>query len=65
MKVKYTVDGMHCEACKKALYDAVMKIDGVKSADISLENKSLLIEGDFDEKKVIDAVEDSGFEVCN
>lgn len=61
------VNGMHCANCKKAVEEAVARIDGIKSAHVDLAKKEL----DYEEKDggkpvsvdiIIDAIEDLGFQ---
>ena len=50
MKKKLTVKGMHCESCEVLIKDALLEVDGVKSAQVSRAKNSVEVE--FDEKKV-------------
>ncbi|CAD2072072.1 copper chaperone CopZ [Phocicoccus pinnipedialis] len=60
------VEGMTCGHCKSAVEGALSKLDGVKSANVDLENKNVTV--DFDDSKVslVDmetAIEDQGYDV--
>lgn len=62
-KKTFEVIGMKCMHCKANVENAALTLDGVASADASLEDKNLTVE--FDSAKVSpeqikDAVEDSG-----
>ena len=61
MKVKFTVLGMSCSACSSAVERAVNKVNGVKSATVSLTQKTLVVEGEFDSAEIIKAVKNAGF----
>jgi Cu+-exporting ATPase len=66
MKETISVFGMTCMHCHKRVKDAISKVNGVRSVDVSLENKSATIE--FDEEvtnlEVIKkAVTNAGYEV--
>lgn len=50
MKEKFTVTGMSCSACSAGVERVTKKLDGVKSAEVSLLGESLAVE--YDEKIV-------------
>ncbi len=58
----YTVEGMHCNHCKAAVETAVGNIKGVNSAQVDLAQKTVSVEGDFNDDDVRKAVEKAGFE---
>ena len=65
-KVEIKVEGMHCEGCSKRLTKVLNNIEGVNTAEVSLENKLANIEYDETITKIEDfyeAIEDAGFEV--
>jgi copper chaperone CopZ len=42
-----TIDGMHCEKCVEKVKNALEKIDGVQSAQVSMkDNKARTVHGD-------------------
>lgn len=59
------VEGMTCNHCKMAVEGALKKLEGVKDAVVSLENKNVTVHLDkeiaFDKMK--DAIEDQGYDV--
>jgi copper ion binding protein len=62
-KKTFTVEGMKCEMCKAKVEEALCAIEGVESAEVSLNDKS--VEVVFDDATVScddlkDAVEDAG-----
>jgi Cu+-exporting ATPase len=66
MKETISIFGMTCMHCHKRVTDAISKVNGVKSFDVSLENKSATVE--FDEgatnlNAIKLAVIDAGYEV--
>jgi Cu+-exporting ATPase len=66
MKETISVFGMTCMHCHKRVKDAISKLNGVRSVDVSLENKSATI--DFDElvtnlEAIKKAVTNAGYEV--
>ncbi|MBR2453590.1 MAG: cation-translocating P-type ATPase, partial [Clostridia bacterium] len=61
---EYSVEGMHCAACSSAVERCVLKIDGVKTAEVSLLAKKLTIECDtaVKDETIINSVNAIGFE---
>ncbi|MBR3674715.1 MAG: cation-translocating P-type ATPase, partial [Bacilli bacterium] len=64
MKKKFNVTGMMCASCQANVDNAVKKIDGVTSVNVSLLANNMVV--DFDESKVSDetiisAVENVGY----
>lgn len=65
-KIEIQIEGMHCERCSSRLTKVLNHVEGVKSAEVSLQNKLAQIEYDETIAKVEDfyeAIEDAGFEV--
>ena len=64
MKKKYEVTGMMCAACQANVNRAVAKIEGVKSVNVSLLGKNMVVEFSPEEtgdEEIISAVEASGY----
>jgi Cu2+-exporting ATPase len=49
-KVEFHIDGMHCGSCAVGIQMLVSAMDGVKSAEVSYDNKKGVFE--FDPAKV-------------
>ena len=64
MKKTILVDGMMCRHCVKHVKDALEKVDGVKSAEVSLENKTAVVEleREVDSDILLAAVTEAGYE---
>ncbi|HHX69129.1 MAG: heavy metal-associated domain-containing protein [Miniphocaeibacter sp.] len=61
---KLIVRGMTCSHCEKSVKEALGSLEGVKSVDVDLNTKVVVVEGDNLEDAVLkDAVEDIGFDV--
>ena len=62
-----TVPDIHCGHCKSALEDAVGAIDGVTSAEVTIDARTLDVA--FDEsvelQQIVTAVEDQGYFVAD
>jgi copper ion binding protein len=65
MKTTLKIEGMSCEHCVKHVSEALKKVAGVKSAKVSLKEKSAAVEHgdgvDLDALKA--AVVEAGYEV--
>ena len=64
-EVKLNIEGMHCNGCSTRLEKVLNNIDGVESANVSLESKTTEIK--YDEESVSieelkQAITDAGFE---
>lgn len=59
---KFTVTGMSCAACVARVEKAVLKVNGVKSCSVSLLTNSMGVEGDADDKSIINAVRAAGYD---
>ena len=60
---KVKVDGMHCQNCVKAVKEAVSALPGANGVEVSLEKGEVTWEEmGVDTDKVIEAIEDIGFD---
>ncbi len=64
MKKTILVDGMKCRNCEKHVAEALKKVDGVKKAEVSLENKTAIVElrREVPDEVLLAAVTDAGYE---
>lgn len=58
----FDVRGMTCDNCVHHVTDAVKAVPGVTSTQVSLTTNSARVEGEFDEKLIIAAIEEEGYE---
>ena len=58
---EYSVSGMTCAACSARVEKAATAVEGVTECAVSLLTNSMRVEGDFDEKKLFDAVKNAGY----
>jgi len=60
----FNVTGMTCDNCVHHVTEAIKAVPGVKTTEVSLPTNSAKVEGDFDEKAIIAAVEEEGYEAA-
>jgi copper chaperone len=67
MTKKILIEGMSCQHCVNHVKNALEELDGIKSAKVSLENKSAEIElnHDVDDEKIKAAIDEAGYEVTS
>ena len=63
MEMTLKVEGMMCGHCKAHVENALLKVDGVKSATASLENKNVTVEliKEVNKDDLIHAIEEAGY----
>ena len=60
--VKLDVTGMHCEKCVARVKEALENVEGVTSAEVSLEENAATVEGHgFASDSLVDAIVEVGF----
>ncbi len=63
--IELKITGMTCGHCVKAVTEALAEVPGVeKVVDVSLEQGTARIEGTADDRKLIEAVEEEGYEAA-
>lgn len=64
MKKIISVSGMHCAHCAKAVEEALISIEGITKAKVDLqkENVTASMKKDVDDKLIIEAINQKGFE---
>ena len=61
----YSVPGISCGHCKSAIEGEVTPLDGVESAVVDIDAKTLTVTGDASEDAVRAAVDEAGYEVAS
>lgn len=59
----YSVPGISCGHCKSAIEGELSPLDGVESAVVDIDAKTVTVTGDIDEVAVRAAVDEAGYEV--
>lgn len=63
--VMYTVPGMHCGHCRKAVSEELTAVNGVESVDVDLETKRVTVVGvDLDDTLLRAAIDEAGYEAA-
>jgi copper chaperone CopZ len=59
-----TIEGMHCALCAPAVTKALERVDGVKSVEVSVEDKRAVVVADeaIEPEALVAAVAKAGFE---
>ena len=61
----YSVPGIHCDHCKDAVAREVKAVKGVRSVDVDLERKLVMVTGSgLDDSALRAAIEEAGYEVA-
>lgn len=66
-KQTFFVEGMTCTSCERAIRNAVTKLEGVQSAEVSHEKGTLVVHYDSPctEKAIAQAVENAGYTIAD
>lgn len=59
----YTVPGMHCAHCERAVSEELSSVAGVESVDVDLESKLVTVAGSgLDDSALRAAIDEAGYE---
>jgi copper chaperone CopZ len=61
-KLLFDVKGMTCDNCVHHVTEAAKGVQGVTNAKVDLKANLAEVEGDFDPKQVVAAIEEEGYE---
>ena len=63
--IELTIKGMTCGHCVKAVTEALSEVPGVdRVVEVSLERGSAQVEGNAETGKLIEAIEEEGYEAA-
>ena len=63
--LEYTVPGMHCGHCERAVKEEVSAVEGVESVDVDLETKLVTVRGrTLSDETVRAAIGAAGYEAA-
>ena len=63
-EIKLKIEGMTCSHCQMSVKKALLNVNGVKNAEVDLENHSAMIkykDGKTEVAKLIEAVKNAGY----
>ncbi|NQV17462.1 MAG: SO_0444 family Cu/Zn efflux transporter [Armatimonadetes bacterium] len=63
MKGNYKVQDMTCQHCVNTIENALKPIQGIEKINISLHDKLVQIDGEYDENSVITAIQKAGYSI--
>jgi copper chaperone len=64
-ELHYSVPGMHCAHCERAVRTEVLLVDGVEGVDVDLESKIVVVHGEqLDDVAVHGAIDEAGYEAA-
>ena len=63
--ITYTVSGMSCAHCKRAVSEELAQVEGVEAVDVDLDTKLVVVQGaSLDDEALRAAIEDAGYEAA-
>ena len=62
--ITYNVPDISCDHCKQAIERGVSQLQGVASVDVDIDAKTVTITGDLDERAIVAAIDEAGYEVA-
>lgn len=60
---KIFIEGMSCGHCVKHVIEALEELNTVSKVEVSLENKTAIVEGSATDEELKAAIEDYGYDV--
>lgn len=58
----FQITGMSCGHCKSAVQSAIQATQGVTAAQVDLNAGKAIVEGQFADQSIVEAVEEAGYE---
>jgi len=63
--LSYSVPGVSCAHCRRAIEDEVSQVQGVEAVGVDLETKTVTVRGEaLDEAAIVAAIDQAGYEVA-
>jgi copper chaperone len=62
--IVYDVPGISCGHCKAAIEAEVAKVEGVQSVDVSVDDRTVTVEGSAPDARLRAAIDEAGYEVA-
>ena len=61
--LRYTVPGISCQHCVNAITGEVSQVAGVTGVEVSLDDKTVTVQGDAAPGEVEAAIEEAGYDI--
>lgn len=65
MRIVLRVPDISCAHCTGVITHAVGAVPGVSRVDVQLDQKRVVVDGDFSDTMVVAAITDAGYEVAD
>jgi copper chaperone CopZ len=63
--LSYSVPGVSCAHCQRAIEGEVSQVHGVESVEVNLDSKTVTVSGDpLDAAAIVAAIDEAGYEVA-
>ena len=63
--LSYSVPGVSCAHCRRAIEEEVSQVDGVEAVDVDLDTKTVTVSGEpLDAAAIVAAIDEAGYEVA-
>ena len=62
--ITYNVPDISCDHCKQAIERGVSQLQGVAAVDVDIDAKTVTITGAIDERAIVAAIDEAGYEVA-
>jgi copper chaperone CopZ len=63
--LSYSVPGVSCAHCQRAIEGEVSQLHGVESVDVDLDSKTVTVTGEpLDAAAIVGAIDEAGYEVA-
>lgn len=63
MKNEYSIEGVKCGGCVATVKDKLSKLENVDSVEVSIQEKTLTVEGDVAKESLQAALSDTKFKI--
>ena len=60
----FDVKGMTCDNCVQHVTKALRGVHGVTAVKVDLASNSAQVQGEFDDKQIVEAIEEEGYEAA-
>lgn len=63
MKGNYEIQDMTCQHCVNTIDTTLKNVSGIEKINISLKDKLVQIDGEYDENEVVNSIQKSGYSI--